>query len=201
MLNFVATTAFTFWVAALRTRLSRCGHAWGRCSALQAVACCVIAPTQTRPQRPTRARPTAVSRLNRRQVGALAGVAPYNHDSGRFKSRRCISVGRAALRTVLCMATLAATRFLPHHSRVLSAALGCRESKKSGFGCMHAQTADPPECHRQIRYTVKRNNERNGGRKCLTFNTVACSLDFLTLTPYLSQAFLPEDSGSAHLRA
>ena len=28
MLNFVATTAFTFWVAALRTRLSRCGHAW-----------------------------------------------------------------------------------------------------------------------------------------------------------------------------
>ena len=63
MLNFVATTAFTLWVAALRTRLSRCGHAWGRCSALQAVACCVVAPTQTRPQRPTRARPTAVSRF------------------------------------------------------------------------------------------------------------------------------------------
>ena len=51
--------------------------------------------------------------LNRRQVGALAGVAPYNHDSGRLKGRRCISGGRAALRTALYMATLAATRFNP----------------------------------------------------------------------------------------
>ena len=51
--------------------------------------------------------------LNRRQVGALAGVAPHNHDSGRLKCRRCISGGRAALRTVLYMPTLAATRFNP----------------------------------------------------------------------------------------
>ena len=51
--------------------------------------------------------------LNRRQVGALAGVAPYNRDSGRLKGRRCISGGRAALRTALSMATLAATRFNP----------------------------------------------------------------------------------------
>ena len=51
--------------------------------------------------------------LNRRQVGALAGVAPYNYDSGRLKGRRCISGGRAALRTALYMATLAATRFNP----------------------------------------------------------------------------------------
>ena len=51
--------------------------------------------------------------LNRRQVGALAGVAPYNHDSGRLEGRRCISGGRAALRTALYMATLAATRFNP----------------------------------------------------------------------------------------
>ena len=51
--------------------------------------------------------------LNRRQVGALAGVAPYNHDSDRLKGRRCISGGRAALRTALYLATLAATRFNP----------------------------------------------------------------------------------------
>ena len=37
----------------------------------------------------------------------------YNHDSGRLKGRRCISGGRAALRTALYIATLAATRFNP----------------------------------------------------------------------------------------
>ena len=36
---------------------------------------------------------------------------PYNHDSGRLKGTRCISGGRATLRTALYMATLAATRF------------------------------------------------------------------------------------------
>ncbi len=49
----------------------------------------------------------------RRQVSALAGVAPYNHDSGRLKGKRCISGGRASLRTALYIATLAATRFNP----------------------------------------------------------------------------------------
>ena len=51
--------------------------------------------------------------MRRRQVSALAGVAPYHHDSGRLKGKRCISGGRATLRTALYMATLAATRFNP----------------------------------------------------------------------------------------
>ena len=51
--------------------------------------------------------------LKSRQVSALAGVAPYNHDSGRLKGKRCISGGRATLRSALYMATLAATRFNP----------------------------------------------------------------------------------------
>ena len=41
---------------------------------------------------------------------------------------------------------------------------------------MLAQTADHPECHRQIRHTMERENERNEGRKCLTPNTVTFSL-------------------------
>ncbi len=49
--------------------------------------------------------------LNRRQISALAGVAPYNHDSGRLKGQRSISGGRATLRTALYMATLVATRY------------------------------------------------------------------------------------------
>ena len=55
----------------------------------------------------------------------LAGVAPYNHDSGRLKGRRCISGGRATLRTALYMATLAATHFnpviRPFYQRLLAA--------------------------------------------------------------------------------
>lgn len=50
-------------------------------------------------------------RTDRRQVGALVGVAPFNHDSGRFKGKRAIRGGRASVRPVLYMATLAAIRF------------------------------------------------------------------------------------------
>ena len=50
---------------------------------------------------------------NRGQVDALGGLAPYNHDSGKFKGRRCISGGRAHVRTALYMATLSARRFNP----------------------------------------------------------------------------------------
>ena len=68
--------------------------------------------------------------LNRRQVGALAGVAPYNHDSGRLKGRRCISGGRAALRTALYMATLAATGFNPAVREFYQSLLAAGKLKK-----------------------------------------------------------------------
>jgi len=50
---------------------------------------------------------------NRAEIAALAGLAPYNHDSGKLKGRRCIAGGRANVRTALYMATLAARRFNP----------------------------------------------------------------------------------------
>lgn len=62
---------------------------------------------------------------DRRQIGALIGVAPFNHDSGRHKGRRAIRGGRAAVRGVLYMATLAAIRFnavIRHFARRLRAA-------------------------------------------------------------------------------
>ena len=51
--------------------------------------------------------------LNRRQIAALVGTAPFNCDSGKFKGKRKIWGGRAQLRSVLYMATLSATRFNP----------------------------------------------------------------------------------------
>ena len=51
--------------------------------------------------------------LNRRQIAALVGVAPLNHDSGVLHGRRTIWGGRTHVRAVLYMATLVATRFNP----------------------------------------------------------------------------------------
>ncbi len=51
--------------------------------------------------------------LNRRQIGALAGVVPFNRDSGKIRGRREIWGGRSYLRSVLYMATLCATRCNP----------------------------------------------------------------------------------------
>ena len=51
--------------------------------------------------------------LSNKQIASLAGLAPFNRDSGTMRGRRCIWGGRAAVRNVLYMATLAATRFNP----------------------------------------------------------------------------------------
>jgi transposase len=47
--------------------------------------------------------------LDRRQISALVGVAPFNHDSGKRAGRRSIFGGRADVRSVLYMATVCAT--------------------------------------------------------------------------------------------
>jgi transposase len=51
--------------------------------------------------------------LNREKIARLAGVAPLNRDSGTIQGKRPIRGGRASLRCVLYMATLAATRWNP----------------------------------------------------------------------------------------
>lgn len=51
--------------------------------------------------------------LNRRQIAALVGVAPFNRDSGALKGKRTIWGGRAGVRAVLYMSTLTAVRFNP----------------------------------------------------------------------------------------
>ena len=50
---------------------------------------------------------------DRKQIAALIGTAPYNHDSGYKKGQRSISGGRPDVRKILYMATLSATRCNP----------------------------------------------------------------------------------------
>lgn len=54
-----------------------------------------------------------LGRLDRRQIGALAGLAPFNRESGQWRGQRHIEGGRSRLRQALYMATLVATRFNP----------------------------------------------------------------------------------------
>jgi transposase len=56
-----------------------------------------------------------LGKLSPQTAAALAGVAPYNRDSGALKGVRHISGGRRAVRCALYMATLSAVR----HDRIL----------------------------------------------------------------------------------
>lgn len=51
-----------------------------------------------------------LGQLNRKQIAALAGVAPLNRDSGKFQGRRCVWGGRASVRQALYMASVSAVR-------------------------------------------------------------------------------------------
>jgi transposase len=55
--------------------------------------------------------------LNRQEIAALIGVAPLNRDSGTLRGKRAVWGGRAHVRAVLYMSTLAAVR----HNAVLKA--------------------------------------------------------------------------------
>ena len=51
--------------------------------------------------------------LGAKQIAALAGLAPYNCDSGKQKGERHIWGGRASVREAMYMGTMAATRYNP----------------------------------------------------------------------------------------
>ena len=54
-----------------------------------------------------------LGQINRQQAAALAGLAPFNRDSGKFQGKRTISGGRRTVRTALYMAALSAKTHNP----------------------------------------------------------------------------------------
>ena len=50
--------------------------------------------------------------LNRQEIAALIGVAPCNRDRGTLRGKRAVWGGRAHVRAVLYMSTLAAVRHM-----------------------------------------------------------------------------------------
>ncbi len=51
--------------------------------------------------------------LDRRQIAALVGVAPFDRESGTWKGKRMIAGGRGWIRSVLYMSTVVAVRRNP----------------------------------------------------------------------------------------
>jgi transposase len=54
-----------------------------------------------------------LGRLNRKEIAALAGLAPFNQDSGQYRGERMIWGGRAQVRRVLYMAAVSGLRCNP----------------------------------------------------------------------------------------
>jgi transposase len=79
-----------------------------------------------------------LGRLSHGQIAALVGGAPPSRDSGTLRGRRAVWGGRAAVRTVLYMGTLRATRcnpaIQPFYERLLAAG---KAKKVALVACMH----------------------------------------------------------------
>lgn len=75
--------------------------------------------------------------VSRQEVAALAGVAPFNRDSGQQRGRRLIWGGRASVRAVLYMACVSAVRHNPvlraYYQRLLAAG---KPRKVAHVACM-----------------------------------------------------------------
>ena len=75
--------------------------------------------------------------LDRRTIAALAGLAPFNRDSGAVRAPRRIAGGRSAVRAALCMAALVGARRnpvpAPHDARLRAAG---KSAKQALTACM-----------------------------------------------------------------
>lgn len=79
-----------------------------------------------------------LGQCNRKEIAALVGVAPYNHDSGKHRGRRSINGGRGTVRSVLYMATLSSLRCNPVIREFYDRLLDAGKLKKVALvACMH----------------------------------------------------------------
>jgi transposase len=75
--------------------------------------------------------------LDDKKLAALVGVAPLNRDSGVFRGKRRVWGGRAAVRQMLYMATVTATRCNPVFQRFYGRLLAAGKPKKVALtACM-----------------------------------------------------------------
>ncbi|HHR9070558.1 TPA: IS110 family transposase [Salmonella enterica subsp. enterica serovar Birkenhead] len=79
-----------------------------------------------------------LGKIDNRQLSAVIGVAPFNHDSGKRRGRRCISGGRQNVRNVLFMGIMSATRYNPVIKVFFDRLIAKGKSKKLAYiACVH----------------------------------------------------------------
>ena len=78
-----------------------------------------------------------LGQLTHKQIAALTGLAPFNHDSGKLRGKRRIRGGRAPIRTVLYMAMLSAIQHNPVMKAFYTKLVGQGKHKKVAItACM-----------------------------------------------------------------
>lgn len=79
-----------------------------------------------------------LGQIGNRQLSAVIGVAPFNHDSGKRRGKRCISGGRQDVRNVLYMGIMSATRFNPVIKEFFDRLIAKGKPKKLAYiACIH----------------------------------------------------------------
>src|SRR5215208_2545873 len=109
-----------------------------------------------------------LGRLERRKIAALAGLAPFTRQSGRWRGRSFIGGGRATVRTVLFLAAMTAARHNPNPQGLPRPP---RRRRKVQDGRPHRnspKTPHHPQRHHPRQQTMA---------KRLTNNTVAHPVD------------------------
>ena len=113
--------------------------------------------------------------MDRRQVAALVGVAPYNRDSGTLRGKRTVWGGRARVRAALYMGALVASRYNPVIRDFYQRLLAAGKPKKLAPHSLHAQAARYPQLHAQASLALARHDFHIRCSFLLTFKTVAFS--------------------------
>jgi hypothetical protein len=84
---------------------------------------------------------------DRQQIAALAGIAPMNRDSGRYRGKRKIQSGRVEVRAPLYRACLVAIRHNPALKSFYRRRRDAGKPRPLRPGRCHAQAADHPQRH------------------------------------------------------
>ena len=75
--------------------------------------------------------------LSNKQIAALAGLAPFNRDSGAFRGKRRIRGGRSGVRTMLYMSMLSAIQHNPKFRSMYQRMIAAGKHKKVALtACM-----------------------------------------------------------------
>jgi transposase len=75
--------------------------------------------------------------INRSEAAALAGLAPFAHDSGKLRGKRMIRGGRAHVRQSLYMAAVSAVRYNPRLKAIYQRLVAAGKAKKLALtACM-----------------------------------------------------------------